>query len=66
MLGAVLREKKNKVRLNEVTFSMIHRRGAGKRGQERHIFGLIPADFVSFTELSDRMQLLELGPWGVM
>lgn len=58
MLGAVPREKQNKVRLNEVTFSMIRKRGVGKRGQKRCIFGLI--------ELSDRVQLLELFSWGVM
>lgn len=66
MLGAGPRKKKNKVRPNEVTFSMIHKRGAAKRGQNRRIFGLITADFVSFTKLSDRMQLLELVSWGVM
>lgn len=45
MLGAVPREKENKARLNEVTFSMIHKRGAGKRGQNRRIFGLITETF---------------------
>lgn len=54
-VGSSTEKKKNKVRLNEATFSTIHKRGAGKTRADQALFffGLITAIFVSFTESSD-------------